>query len=156
MLVDVFIQSEDGQTRQERFEGSSQITLGRHTQCTLILDSDLVSRHHATMMFGLEAFRVEDTSSNGTVVGDVVLRHEALDVPYGTPLVVGNYTMQVFPALAGVSVEAPALRTGAHAAALAAMARAARPSAERRRRRARLARRDLKTPREPRARPRSP
>jgi pilus assembly protein CpaF len=110
MFVDVFIQGETGGMRQERVDGGSQVTLGRHTDCTIVLDGDLVSRHHAALMFGLEAFRVEDTSSNGTLVGERMLRHEAVDVPYGTPLVLGNYTLQIYPALAGISVETSAVR----------------------------------------------
>jgi pilus assembly protein CpaF len=42
--------------------------------------------------------RVEDTSSNWTMVGEAVLRRESLDVAYGTPLVIGSLTIQVFPA----------------------------------------------------------
>src|SRR6185295_11840344 len=38
---------------------------------------------------------VEDRSSNGTMAGDPLLRHRAAEVPYGTPIVVGNYTLYV-------------------------------------------------------------
>ncbi len=49
---------------------------------------------------GQSALRVEDRSSNGTMAGDLLLRHRAAEVPYGTPIVVGNYTLYVNPASA--------------------------------------------------------
>ena len=34
-------------------------------------------------------------STNGTIAGDTLLKHQALDVPYGTRIVVGDYTLSV-------------------------------------------------------------
>jgi pilus assembly protein CpaF len=100
----LFIQSDDGETRAQRLRVDGALSIGRHYQNTVCLDSDLVSRHHARVELLDDGLRVEDASSNGTMAGEVLLRGEGLDVPYGTPLKVGNYTLQIDPA----PVDAPA------------------------------------------------
>jgi len=69
------------------------ITIGRHVNCVLRLDSDLVSRQHAVVEVGHTSMRVEDVSTNGTIAGEMLLRRQAVDVPYGTPVVLGNFTV---------------------------------------------------------------
>jgi pilus assembly protein CpaF len=59
----------------------------------LRLESDLVSRQHAVVEVRQQSIIVEDVSTNGTLAGDRLLRREAIEVPFGTPIVVGNFTI---------------------------------------------------------------
>src|SRR5215472_12838593 len=97
MHVQVVIQSDDGKERNEICAADAPISIGRHPQCVLCLDRDLVSRQHAIVEVGPGSLRVEDLSTNGTLAGDRLLRRTALEVGYGTPIVVGNFTMYFFP-----------------------------------------------------------
>src|SRR5581483_12265838 len=98
MNVQLVVQSDGGQERTELFQPTGPITVGRHPNCVLRLDSDLVSRQHAVLNVGPSSIRVEDVSTNGTLAGDQLLRREAIEVPFGTPIVVGNFTIYMFPA----------------------------------------------------------
>jgi pilus assembly protein CpaF len=97
MNVQVVIRSDDGQERNELCPADGPISLGRHPQCVLHLDSDLVSRQHAIVEVGAGGLRVEDVSTNGTMAGDQLLRRQSRDVPFGTPIVLGNFTVYFFP-----------------------------------------------------------
>jgi pilus assembly protein CpaF len=96
MHLQVVVQSDAGAQRTELYPASGPLTIGRHPQCSLRLDSDLVSRQHAVVSAGHGALRVEDVSTNGTIAGDLLLRRDIVDVPYGTPIVVGDYTVFVY------------------------------------------------------------
>ena len=97
MNVQVVIQADDGAERKEVYPADGPISVGRHPQCVLCLDSDLVSRQHAVIEAGPTMLRVEDVSTNGTLAGDRLLRRQGVEVAYGTPIVVGNFTMYFFP-----------------------------------------------------------
>ena len=96
MHLQVVVQSDAGLQRTELYPASGPLTIGRHPQCSLRLESDLVSRQHAVVSAGHGALRVEDVSTNGTIAGDLLLRRDAVEVPYGTPIVVGDYTVFVY------------------------------------------------------------
>ena len=96
MHLQVVVQSDAGLQRTELYPASGPLTIGRHPQCSLRLDSDLVSRQHAVVSAGQSALRVEDVSTNGTIAGDLLLRRDSVEVPYGTPIVVGDYTVFVY------------------------------------------------------------
>lgn len=98
MHLQVIVQSDDGGQRTELYPANGPLTIGRHPQCSLRLDSDLVSRQHAVVQAGPSTLRVEDVSTNGTIAGDLLLRRDAVDVPYGTPIVVGDFTVFIYPA----------------------------------------------------------
>ncbi len=97
MNVQVIVRSDDGNERNELCPADGPISMGRHPQCVLHLDSDLVSRQHAIVEAGPSSIRVEDVSTNGTMAGDQLLRRQSLEVPYGTPIVLGNFTVYFFP-----------------------------------------------------------
>ncbi len=97
MHLEVMIQSDAGQHRTETCPASAPISIGRHPQCVLRLDSDLVSRQHAIVHPTSTSMVVEDVSTNGTIAGDRVLRREAVEVPYGTPIILGDYTLFFVP-----------------------------------------------------------
>jgi pilus assembly protein CpaF len=91
--VQVVVQTDDGQERSEVFQPKGPISIGRHPNCVLRLESDLVSRQHAVVEVRAQSIVVEDVSTNGTLAGDRLLRREAVEVPFGTPIVVGNFTI---------------------------------------------------------------
>jgi pilus assembly protein CpaF len=93
MNVQVVVQTDDGQERSEVFQPKGPISIGRHPNCVLRLESDLVSRQHAVVEVRPTSIVVEDVSTNGTLAGDRLLRRESVEVPYGTPIVVGNFTI---------------------------------------------------------------
>jgi pilus assembly protein CpaF len=98
MHLQVIVQSDDGMQRTELYPANGPLTIGRHPQCSLRLDSDLVSRQHAVIQAGPGTLRVEDVSTNGTIAGDLLLRRDSVEVPYGTPIIVGDFTVFVYPA----------------------------------------------------------
>jgi pilus assembly protein CpaF len=71
------------------------ISIGRDVDCTISLDSPLVSRRHVTLSIAGAAMRVQDSSRNGTLAGSWFLNHSARDVPLDTPLTVGEYTLSL-------------------------------------------------------------
>ena len=80
--------------------------LGREADTTLVLSSDLVSRHHASLVVGANEIRVTDLdSSNGTYVNGARVLGDGV-VALGDILVVGDFVMRVHgktvPALANV------------------------------------------------------
>jgi pilus assembly protein CpaF len=91
--VQVVVQTDDGQERREVFQPTGPISIGRHPNCVLRLESDLVSRQHAIVEVRPSSLIVEDLSTNGTLAGDRLLRRESVEVPFGTPIVVGNFTI---------------------------------------------------------------
>jgi pilus assembly protein CpaF len=96
--LQVVVQGDDGMQRTELYPANGPLTIGRHPGCSLRLDSDLVSRQHAVIQAGPSTLRVEDVSTNGTIAGDLLLRRDSVEVPYGTPIVVGDFTVFVYPA----------------------------------------------------------
>ena len=106
MEVDIIIESDAGASRTERLRADGAISVGRSAQCTLSLDSDLISRRHAVLYPGPTSFRAEDVPTNGTSAGDLLLHRQAVDVPYGTPVRLGNFTLRVQPP--GVAAPWPA------------------------------------------------
>ena len=97
MNVQVVIRSDDGAERNELCSANAPISIGRHPQCVLCLESDLVSRQHAVVEIGPSSIRVEDVSTNGTIAGEQLLRRQSLEVPFGTPIVLGNFTVYFLP-----------------------------------------------------------
>jgi pilus assembly protein CpaF len=94
--IQVVIQGENGSSRTEILPVLGPISVGRHPHSTLRLDSDLVSRQHVIIDVGHGGVRVEDVSTNGTIAGDILLRHEAREVPFGTAIVIGDFTVAFF------------------------------------------------------------
>ncbi|WP_394847230.1 Flp pilus assembly complex ATPase component TadA [Pendulispora brunnea] len=105
--VQVVIHTDDGSERTEMVPIGAPITIGRHVNCVLRLDSDLVSRQHAVVEIGPASMRVEDVSTNGTIAGEMLLRRQAVDVPFGTPVVLGNFTVYFMPPAGAAPAPAP-------------------------------------------------
>src|SRR5579871_6729590 len=96
--VDVLIQSDAGVMRRDRVHVDGRpLSIGRHTHNAICLESDLVSRQHTRVDLLHDRMHVQDASSNGTLAGTVLLRREAVDVPYGTPIKIGEFTLRIVP-----------------------------------------------------------
>lgn len=91
-IVEVAIRSEGRDVRVLRLLGGGPFTIGRDDAATICLDSKLVSRQHAVVRVGSK-LRVEDVSTNGTVVGNQALKRRQIDVPLGTPLGIGEFSL---------------------------------------------------------------
>src|SRR3954465_2507565 len=96
--LEVTVRSGDGKAEVRRGDGRAPFTIGRSEDATVRLEGDLVSRHHAIISVHEGALRVEDSSSNGTLVGGTVLRRGTFDTTFGTPIVVGEFVVVIVPA----------------------------------------------------------
>ena len=93
MLVHVVIESPAG-TEQRRLEVADGIvTIGRSSASSLPFDSSQVSRNHVRVDLNGNGMRVVDSSTNGTLAGSVFVKSSAADVPFGVPLIVGEFTV---------------------------------------------------------------
>jgi pilus assembly protein CpaF len=105
-LVDVIYRSDGGLSGLQRVSVDQELVIGRGDQCHVRLPSDLVSRAHVILTLGGDSLEVRDVSSNGTLAGTIVLRKRAVEVPYGTPIGIGDYTVFVQPVSSGDSTAA--------------------------------------------------
>jgi pilus assembly protein CpaF len=106
------------------------ISIGRDADCTISLNSTLVSRRHVTLAIAGSMMRVQDSSRNGTLAGGWFLNHSAREVPLETPLTVGEYTLSI-SSTAGSSASEPApAAAAAPGSALAANETAPEPTRE--------------------------
>jgi len=97
MHVEISIQHGGAPLRVERRFASGALSVGRHAACSLCLPDEHISRQHAVLHCGPGGLRVADTSSNGTVAGERMLRQQDAIVPYGTPILLGLHTLYVRP-----------------------------------------------------------
>jgi pilus assembly protein CpaF len=79
--------------RVVRLPSAGRASVGRDSSCTVCIDDPHISRQHLLLSAGSHGLTVEDTSSNGTLAGDRLLRRESIDVPFGTPILVGSHTL---------------------------------------------------------------
>ncbi len=95
MLVQLVIES-TGRTERRQLEARGGIvTIGRASTCVLPLESGLVSRNHVSIDLNGGAMRVTDSSTNGTLAGSTFVRRSTAEVPLGSPVVVGEYTIWI-------------------------------------------------------------
>ena len=104
MEIEVVIDSQESGRRVEYLPAVAPISIGRSPSCTLCLESDLVSRRHAVLHVAPNGVRVEDVSTNGTMAGQQLLRRDSAHIPFGTPVVLGEFTLRVQPAGQGSSL----------------------------------------------------
>ncbi len=96
MQLEVVISSGNGQERR-RVDGTKPLTIGRGPECALALESGHVSRNHASVEVVGAMLQVRDTSRNGTLAGTRFVNNGAAQVPLGTPLTIGEFTIMVVP-----------------------------------------------------------
>jgi pilus assembly protein CpaF len=101
---------------------SGLLTIGRGADCSIALESTLVSRCHVTVEVHGTKMRVYDSSRNGTLAGKQYVNNAMAEVPVGTALTVGEFTITIGKAGShGAHVPAtngsakPGLARGAHA-----------------------------------------
>jgi pilus assembly protein CpaF len=84
---------------ERRLRGlSGLLTIGRGAECSIPLESALVSRRHATVEVNGATMRVYDSSRNGTLAGKEYVNNAMAEVPIGTTLTVGEFTIRIGPA----------------------------------------------------------
>ena len=93
MLVQVVIESAGRTERRVINAPDGHVTIGRAHNCTLPLDSVMVSRTHVSVDLNGPAMLVTDLSTNGTLAGDRFVRGSTAEVAYGVPIVVGDCTV---------------------------------------------------------------
>ena len=86
-------------------EGRSQATrdcaepiwFGRDTDCDVVLSSPTVSRRHVSVAITAEGLLVQDASSNGTLVNELLLRRGSRVLPDGQAILqVGSFSIRVW------------------------------------------------------------
>src|SRR5690606_23388396 len=97
MLVNVTVTDASGQCWTETVNATGPVSIGRDTDCGVCLPDQHVSRTHAILNCHAETLEVQDTSSNGTLVDNQLICGEALEVAYGTPILLGEQTLYVEP-----------------------------------------------------------
>jgi pilus assembly protein CpaF len=90
--------SSPGQSERRLRGLSGLLTIGRGAECTIPLESALVSRRHATVEVNGATMRVYDSSRNGTLAGKEYVNNAMAEVPVGTTLTVGEFTIRIGPA----------------------------------------------------------
>jgi pilus assembly protein CpaF len=98
MQLEVVIGRPRGAERHQ-IDSDGPLSVGRGEDCTLRIDSHLVSRRHATLHVaeGAARMRVVDSSRNGTLAGSLLLLNSEAEVPLGTRLTVGDCTLELMP-----------------------------------------------------------
>jgi pilus assembly protein CpaF len=96
MEIDVFIQS-DNDARMQRIRVEGMLSIGSLEQNLICIQDDFVSRLHAIIELSPSGMRIEDRSASGTLVGDNLLRRRSTEAPFGTPITVGKYRIQLTP-----------------------------------------------------------
>ncbi|HEU4580330.1 MAG TPA: ATPase, T2SS/T4P/T4SS family [Polyangiaceae bacterium] len=98
MQLEVVIDKPKGAERRQ-VEAAGPLSIGRAEDCTLRIDSQLVSRRHVTLHLLQSAgrMRVVDSSRNGTLAGSLLLRNSEAEVPLGTRITVGDCSLELVP-----------------------------------------------------------
>ncbi len=95
MKLEVVIANEGRTERRVLDAAGGVFSIGRGAECTLPLESPLVSRLHATVELAGARLRVRDSSRNGTLAGATFVNNSAEEVAFGTPLTIGEFTISV-------------------------------------------------------------
>ncbi|HKO49118.1 MAG TPA: ATPase, T2SS/T4P/T4SS family [Polyangiaceae bacterium] len=95
MQLEIVVRSERAESRRLVFADSELLTFGRHPDSSVCLEGGSVSRNHAQVRVENGCLRVEDLSTNGTWAEGRVLRRSSLDVPFGAPVQMGEYTVVI-------------------------------------------------------------
>ena len=77
-------------------DGDKPIWLGRDAECGVVLLAPNVSRRHVSVEDAPDGLRIQDASSNGTVVNELLLRRAARVIPEARAILqVGSYRVRV-------------------------------------------------------------
>ena len=102
-VLELSIRQDGLAARVVQLQRHTRASIGRDSSCTVCIDDPHISRQHLLLCAGAHVLTVEDTSSNGTLAGDRLLRRESVEVPFGTPILLGSHTLlaNVAPPSAG-------------------------------------------------------
>lgn len=82
---------------QVALDATGALWLGREDECDLVLPSPAVSRKHASVELTADGLVVHDSSSNGTLVNELILKKGTRVVPEARAILqVGPYTVRVW------------------------------------------------------------
>ncbi|HMJ10233.1 MAG TPA: ATPase, T2SS/T4P/T4SS family [Polyangiaceae bacterium] len=109
MRVEVEVAECTGERSVQQHALIDALSIGRSPECAVWLYGEHVSRRHAVVQPAGTMLRVEDVSSNGTLAGETLLRQCAAEVPWGTPILVGTYTLHIRPVVENEVSEPPAV-----------------------------------------------
>jgi pilus assembly protein CpaF len=98
MDVEIVIKAESGAVWKEHRRVAGAFSVGRDAKCDLCLESNLISRKHVLIEVNARAVVVEDVSTNGTYAGEHLLHRQRGEIPFNTPIVLGDFTLYVQPA----------------------------------------------------------
>ncbi|MDB5216543.1 MAG: Type secretion system hydrolase TadA/VirB11/CpaF, TadA subfamily [Myxococcaceae bacterium] len=70
-----------------------RVSIGRDPRCTVPLTTAFASRQHLIADVRGSSMKVRDTSMNGTYVGGVLVKQQEVDVPFGTAIAIGPFTV---------------------------------------------------------------
>jgi pilus assembly protein CpaF len=104
--------SSPGQNERRVRGLSGLLTIGRGADCSIALESTLVSRCHVTVEVHGAKMRVYDSSRNGTLAGKQYVNNAMAEVPVGTALTVGEFTITIGKA-GSLGAHAPGIANGA-------------------------------------------
>lgn len=93
--VDLSIHFKGRVTGPLRFLVGQVVSVGRDESCTLALEDLTVSRHHACLQLDPLGVRVEDLSTNGTILGKRRIQREVANSDYGEPICVGETELRL-------------------------------------------------------------
>src|SRR5688500_5172035 len=111
--IDLVWYSNAGVHERRRLAIEESFIIGRGEACQVRLKSEFVSRQHAVVTLNEHSMQVRDLSYNGTMAATTRLRGQALDVPYRTPIVIGEYTIIVKPSVSEDVAVAPEVPSAA-------------------------------------------
>jgi len=95
MNIEVTVEAKSGARHVAQMTAGHPLSVGRGAECDIQLDDNHISRRHLLLHVEPRALRVQDTSSNGTLAGDRLLRGGSAEVAYGTPILLGLHTVYV-------------------------------------------------------------
>ena len=93
MNLQVSVHGGAGVERRQQLSSSEPISIGRDASCVIQLESEQVSRRHAVVWHRNDSLWVEDLSTNGTLAGERLLQRQRIEVPLGTPIVIGSFAL---------------------------------------------------------------
>jgi pilus assembly protein CpaF len=107
MQLEIVVCSERAESRRLVLANCEVLTFGRDPDSSVCLEGSSVSRNHALVRVENGRLKVEDRSTNGTWAEGRVLNRSTLEVPFGAPVRMGEYTV-IIAALAEREAPPPA------------------------------------------------
>ena len=95
MSFQATVQDVTGATYVRDLPPLTEWSLGRSEQCTVCLDDGFVSQRHLLVRADGDTLRVTDTSRNGTLVGEELVRGTEVQVGLGTVIVAGQSLIRI-------------------------------------------------------------